>query len=150
MEQTIYFNSYNQGIIELTPAEISKAMYKEASRPGGYDYRDPQTGLSFQLVGTTRAFVADPDSPIVSQILTAQWQIIYDATFSGVGKLKFVARGLDNTVSTNWKTINEVLQSYNWSGNLPVKTLSQVYMGVFHKSTSLYVVGTLLTQANHI
>ena len=92
MEEIIYFNSYNQGIIPLTPSEISKAMYKEASRPGGYDYRDPTAGLSFQLVGTTRAFVCDPDFPVVSQILNAQWQIIYDATYSGVENLKFVAK----------------------------------------------------------
>ena len=145
MEQNIYFSSYNQGIITLTPSGISKAMYKEASAPGGYDYRDPITGLSFQLVGTTRAFVCDPDCPVVSQILTAQWQIIYDATYSGIENVKFVAKGLDNTVSTNWKSINDVLQVYNWTGTLPVVQLSQVYMGVFNISESLYVVGTLFT-----
>ena len=83
-------------------------MYKEASKPGGYDYRDPRTGLSFQLAGTTRAFVCDPDCPVVSQILTAQWQIIYDATYSGVGDIKFVAKGLDNTISANWISMNDV------------------------------------------
>ena len=64
MEQIVYFTSYNQGIITLTPSGISKATYKEASAPGGYDYQDPRTGLSFQPAGATRAFACDPGSPI--------------------------------------------------------------------------------------
>ena len=37
-----------------------------------------------------------------------------------MGSLKFVGLGLDNTVSTNRKSISDVLQSCNWSGHLPV------------------------------
>ena len=103
-------------------------MYKEAVLPFSYDYRDPSTKLSFQMVSPTRLFICDPTFPVIASILNAQWQIIYDSTFTGVGNLKFVASGADATVSTNWKSLNDVLQFYNFAGKLPINSLETVYM----------------------
>ena len=46
---------------------------------------------------------------MVKLILTARWQVLYDANFNGPSKLKFVAMGQDVAVATNWKTLNDVL-----------------------------------------
>jgi hypothetical protein len=59
----ISFHS-EQGTLMLTPNDIAKAMYKEALVPNQYDYTDPSTGLSFQLISPTKLFVADPSYPV--------------------------------------------------------------------------------------
>jgi hypothetical protein len=145
MSQTISFSSFNRGTVNLATSYLARAMYSEAVAPTRYDYRDPLTGLSFQLVSSTRALIADPSFPVVKQILDAQWQISYDSTYSGVGKLKFVAQGQDATVAGNWKSINDVLQQYNYGGSLPIVSLAQVYMLVASLKNSDYIVGTLFT-----
>jgi hypothetical protein len=145
MNTPFYFSSFQQGLIEIPIAALSKAMYKEAASPATYDYRDPNTGLSFQKASTTRLFIADPSFPIVSTILTAKWQIFYNASSTGLEKLVFVAAGVDATQTSNWKDINQVLQSYNWAGQLPLTQLSQVYMMLVVLDDPTYVVGTLFT-----
>jgi len=145
MNSPFYFSSFQQGQIEIPITALSKAMYKEAVSPSTYDYRDPNTGLSFQRASTTRLCIADPSFPIVSTILAARWQIFYSASFTGLEKLVFVAAGADITQQSNWKDINQVLQSYNWAGQLPLTQLSQVYMMLVVLDDPTYVVGTLFT-----
>ena len=101
MDSNVRFFSFRQGTLMLTPNDIAKAMYKEALVPNQYDYTDPSTGLSFQLISPTKLFVADPSYPVVKLILTARWQVLYDANFNGPSKLKFVAMGQDVTVANN-------------------------------------------------
>ena len=109
MNSNVRFFSFRQGTLMLTPADNAKAMYKEALVPNQYDYVDLSTGLSSQLISPPKLFVADPSYPVVNLILTARWQILYDANFNGPSKLKFVAMGQGVAVATNWKTLNDVL-----------------------------------------
>ena len=117
MDSNVRFFSFGQGTLMLTPNDIAKAMFKEALVPNQYDYTDPSTGLSFQLISPTKLFVADPSYPVVKLILTARWQVLYDANFNGPSKLKFVAMGQDVTVANNWKTLNDVLLYHSFSGS---------------------------------
>ena len=139
------FFSYHQGLITLSPNDIAKAMYKEASVPIAYDYKDFLTGLSFQNITPTKLFVADESFPVNKLFLTAKWQVIYDATFNGVGNLKFVTMGQDATVTSNWKTLNDVLAYHQFAGPLPVQDLESVYMKLTTVDDSMYIVGTLFT-----
>lgn len=143
MQTSIHFATYYQGTVKIPMSYISKAMYQEAVAPTQYDYKDSETGLSFQKISSTYVFIADPACPIVSTILKAQWQVLYDTSY--VGSVKFVAKGASTTVSSNWKSINDVLQSYNWLGSLPITSLSQVYMAIAPINDSSYIVGTLFT-----
>ena len=137
------FSAYRKGNVSLDMEYIAKTMYSESVLPFAYDYRDPRTGLSFQLISPTRALIADPDFPVIKQILAAEWQIQYVAGFSGVGNVRFVAKGLDATVAANWKTINDVLQQYNFAGQLPIVSLAQVYMLAVRINDSKVITGTL-------
>ena len=142
---TVKFFTFNGGLIDLPINDISKAMYKEAVVPNQYDYKDPDTGLSFQMISPTKLFIADPQFPVVKAILTARWQILYDATYPSPANLKFVTMGQDVTLSSNWKTLNDVLLYHLYPGDLPVATPEQVYMSVVTLDDSMYVVGTLFT-----
>jgi len=145
MDSSITFFSFGKGNLRLSPSSIAKAMYKEASVPNQYDYKDPESGLSFQMLTPTRLFIADPTFPVVALILAANWQVLYDASFSGPGNLKFVTMGQDITVSTNWKTLNDVLLYPSFNGKLPVGIPEEVYMKVVTLDDNVYVVGTLFT-----
>ena len=139
------FSTYRKGNVTLDMEYIAKAMYSESVLPFAYDYRDPQSNLSFQLISPTYALIADPDFPVVKQILAAEWQIQYAAGFSGVGNVRFVAKGLDASLAANWKTINDVLQQYNFAGQLPIVSLAQVYMLAVRINDSKVITGTLFT-----
>ena len=145
MEKTVYFSTYTNSSVPLTTSYLSRVVYSEAVLPTQYDYRDSFNGLSYQLISPTKVLVADPAFPVVSQILAAQWQVIYDSTYSSVGNLKFVAKGLDATVSANWKSINDLLQQYNYTGVVPIVSLAQVYMMVVSIQNNQYIVGTVFT-----
>ena len=145
MTSTVFFATYRQGSLNIPTSYISKLMYQESVSPQQYDVRDLRAGLSFQLVSSTRALIADPSFPIVKTILDAQWQVIYDSTYTGVDNVKFVAQGSDPTVASNVKSINDVLQLYNYTGALPIVSLSQVFMQVIKLGDNQYVVGTLFT-----
>jgi len=140
MQTSFNFTTYYQGTIRIPISYISKAMYQEAVAPTQYDYRDSETGLSFQKISSTYIFIADPACPIVSTILNAQWQVLYDATY--VGSVKFVAKGASTSVSAIWKSINDLLQSYTWSGSLPITNLSQVDMAITQINDSSYYYPT--------
>ena len=142
---SIKFFTFSAGAIDLSVTDIARAMYKEALIPNQYDYKDPTTGLSFQLISPTKILIADPQFPVVKAILTARWQILYDATFNGPSNLKFVTMGQDVTVPTNWKTLNDVLLYHLYEGNLPIQTPEEVCMSLVTLDDSLYVVGTLFT-----
>ena len=142
--------SFRRGALMLTPADIAKAMCKVALVPSQYDYADPSTGLSFQLISPTKLFVADPSYPVVKLKLTARWQVLYDANFNGPSNLKFVTMGQDVTVASNWKTLNDVLLYHSFSGNLPVKVAEQVYMSVVPFVDSMYIVGAFFHRLSHI
>ena len=60
---SIKFFTFRAGAIDLSVADIARAMYKEALIPNQYDYKDPTTGLSFQLISPTKILVADPQFP---------------------------------------------------------------------------------------
>ena len=143
MSGNVQFFSYRQGILSLSPNEIARAMYKDASVPINYDYNDFLTGLSYQNITPTKLFVADTAFPVNQRIITARWQVLYDATF--VGGVKFVMMGQDATVSTNWKSINDVLVYHQYAGPLPVNDLESAYMKLITLDDSMYIVGTLFT-----
>ena len=145
MDGNVKFFSYQQGLITLSPNDIAKAMYKDASVPIAYDYKDLITGLSFQLITPTKLFVVDESFPVNKLIPTAKWQVLYDASFNGPGNVKFVMMGQDATVQSNWKTLNDVLQYHLYAGTLPVQDLESVYMKLITLDDSMYIVGTLFT-----
>ena len=146
MSDTVKFTSYRYGPLSLSLSSVSKAMYKEALAPNSYDYRDPKNGLSFQLISRIHIFICDPAYQIVQTILDAKWQIIYSSAFTaGIENVMFVAKDADPTATSNQKSISDVLQFYNYSETLPIKTLGQAYMKVVALDNSTYIVGTLFT-----
>lgn len=148
MAQKVSFDAYRQGTLNFTSDDLSEYMYNAAiTESTQYDYKDPRTGLSFQKLTSTRLLVVDPAFPVNAQILAAEWQIIFDTNYAPTN-VKFVAKNQSAAVSSNWKSINDVLASLNWDGSLPVRALSHIYMQVFQLTTNSYIVGTLYTPSN--
>ena len=142
---SIEFATYAGIITTIDLRELETAMRSESLDPAQYDYRDPASGLSFQKIGSNRLFIADPAYPLTAQLLSDEWQISYDATYSGFEHIKFVAKNQDATVSANWKSINDVLASYFYDGQLPIASFQTLFIQIVQLQAPNYLTSTLFT-----
>jgi hypothetical protein len=139
---SVQFPTYYGSTTTIDLRQLEYAMYSESISPAQYDYRDPKSGLSFQKISKSYLFIADPAYPINTQLLTDQWQILYNPNFTGFGNVMFVAQGQDATVQANQKSINDVLATYFYDGELPIISFEDVYMKVVLLADPVYTVGT--------
>ena len=83
---SIQFSSYKRGIVNFDLSVLESAMQTETLDSSQYDYIDPTTGISFQKISKTYLFIADPSYPLTKMILDDEYQIFYDASYSGFQK----------------------------------------------------------------
>jgi hypothetical protein len=142
---SVDFATYSGSILTIDLRQLEYAMYSESLNPEQYDYRDPNSQISFQKISKSYLFIADPAYRITGQLLADQWVISYDENYSGFGHVMFVAQGDDPSVSGNRKDINDVLASYFYDGVLPINSFQDVYIKVVKLADPTYITGTFFT-----